>query len=114
MSALTHIPAYDGPNPFANLSEASKMNQHHVVKSWTHFFQEIKAGRKLHDMRDLKDRSYRVGDTMTLREYDPFLGEYTGDELDVEITYITSADTPCAFSSAALAPGFCILSLKLT
>lgn len=83
------------------------------VKSWTHFFQSIKNGTKLHDMRDLKDRKYKIGDFLILKEYDPFKGEYTGDSCKVEITYITSADTPCAFSSAALAPGFCILSLKL-
>lgn len=93
--------------------EFGPSNTHHTVKSWSHFFQEIKAGRKLHDMRDLKDRDYRVGDTVTLQEYDQFSGKYTGAELDVTITYITSADTPCAFSSSALAPGYCILSLKL-
>ena len=91
-----------------------KIYETHAVKSWTHFFQEIKAGRKLHDMRDLKDRKYRVGDYLLLEEYDPFRGAYTGDKCLVEITYITSADTPCAFSSAALSPGYCILSLKLT
>lgn len=85
----------------------------YTVKSWTHFFQAIKDGSKTHDMRDLKDRDYKIGDILTLEEYDPFSGKYTGDECEVEVTYITSADTPCAFSSAALAPGFCILSIKL-
>lgn len=83
------------------------------VKSWTHFFQAIKCGKKLHDMRDLRDRKYRVGDILVLQEYDPFKGEYTGDTCTALVTYITSADTPCAFSSSALAPGYCILSLKL-
>lgn len=83
------------------------------VKSWTHFFQAIKRGEKLHDMRDLKDRRYKVGDYLLLLEYDPFKGEYTGDTCMVQISYITSSDTPCAFSSSALAPGYCILSLKL-
>ena len=83
------------------------------VKSWKHFFQAIKAGIKTHDMRDLKDKKYRVGDWLQLQEYDFVNGVYTGDTCLVEITYITSADTPCAFSSAALAPGYCILSLKL-
>jgi hypothetical protein len=85
----------------------------YAVKSWTHFFQAIKRGDKLHDMRDLKDRNYRIGDILNLQEYDPFTGKYSGDECKVMITYITSADTPCAFSSAALAPGFAILSLRL-
>jgi hypothetical protein len=83
------------------------------VKSWSHFFQAIRAGNKMHDMRDLRDRNYKVGDVLNLQEYDQFTGKYSGKECTVMITYITSADTPCAFSSAALAPGFCILSLRL-
>lgn len=85
----------------------------HTVKSWTHFYQAIKASNKTHDMRDMKDRDYCVGDILLLREFDPFTGNYSGHETQVLITYITSADTPCAFSSAALAPGYCILSLRL-
>ena len=83
------------------------------VKSWKHFFQAIKAGAKTHDLRDLKDRDYKIGDILNLQEYDFVSGTYTGDSCKVAITYITSAATPCAFSSSALAPGHCILSLKL-
>ena len=84
----------------------------HKVKSWSAFFQAFKRGEKKHDMRDLKDRKYSVGDTLVLQEYDPFKGEYTGDEMKMKITYITSRDTPCAFSSAALDRDYCILSLE--
>lgn len=83
------------------------------VKSWTHFFQAIKRGDKTHDLRDLKDRNYQVGDFLLLNEYDPFTGAYTGEQCKVEITYITSSQTPCAFSSSALESGYCILSLRL-
>jgi len=86
---------------------------HYRVKSWNHFFEAIKRGDKTHDLRDLKDRDYKIGDVLTLRDYDPFTGTYSGDEVNVEITYITSATTPCAFSSAALASGYAILSIKL-
>lgn len=84
----------------------------HKVKSWTPFFQAFKGGSKKHDMRDMKDRKYSVGDMLILQEYDPFKGQYTGDELEMRITYITSRDTPCAFSSAALDRDYCILSLE--
>jgi hypothetical protein len=87
------------------------MSEYHV-KSWSPFFQAIREGTKLHDMRDLKDRNYCVGDILVLEEYLPFEGHYTGETQRVEITYITSANTPCAFSSAALASGYCILSIK--
>jgi hypothetical protein len=84
----------------------------HKVKSWTPFFQAFKTGAKKHDMRDMKDREYSVGDILVLQEYDPFKGEYTGEIMEMLITYITSRDTPCAFSSGALDRDYCILSLE--
>lgn len=84
----------------------------HIVKSWAHFFDAIKAGKKLHDLRKM-DREYKVGDTLVLQRYDNINGEYTGEEIEVEVTYITSNKTPCAFSSSALDRDYCILSLRL-
>lgn len=84
----------------------------HVVKSWAHFFDAIKAGKKLHDLRKL-DRDYKVGDTLVLQRYDNINGEYTGEEVEVEITYITSSKVPCAFSSSALDKDYGIFSLRL-
>lgn len=84
----------------------------HKVKSWAHFFDAIKAGKKLHDLRKL-DRDYKVGDILILQRYDNINGEYTGEELEVEITYITSSKVPCAFSSSALDRDYGIFSLKL-
>jgi hypothetical protein len=48
-----------------------------------------------------------------LQRYDNIDGACTGEELIVEVTHIISADTPCAFSSHALAPGYSILSIKV-
>lgn len=84
----------------------------HYVKSWAHFYDAIEEGRKLHDLRKM-DRDYNVGDILILQRYDNINGEYTGEELTVEITYITSNKTPCAFSSSALDRDYAILSLKL-
>lgn len=83
----------------------------HHVKSWSHFFQAIKKGDKLHDLRKM-DRDYNVGDILVLEEYDFINGTYTGDSLEVEISYITSNKVPCAFSSSALAKDYAILSLR--
>jgi hypothetical protein len=58
------------------------------------------------------DRDFKVGDTILLQEFDNVNGAYTGEELLVEITYITSRNTPCAFSSAVLDREYAILSLK--
>lgn len=85
----------------------------HVVKSWPQFFQLMIDGKKKHDMRNLKDRDYKVNDTLLLQEFDPFTGEYTGREARFLITYMTSTKTPCALSSAMLDDSGCILSLEL-
>ena len=84
----------------------------HYIKSWTHFYQAIKDGRKLHDLR-VDDRNYQVGDTVVLQEYDNIDGCYLGNQIEAEITYITNRAVPCAFSSAILPPRYCILSLKV-
>lgn len=83
----------------------------HELKCWPHFFTEIGAGRKRHDLRRSHDRDFRVGDLMRLREFDPKVEAYTGRDQVVAITYITSADLPCALSRGALHPDFCILSI---
>lgn len=82
----------------------------HEVKSWSHFFDAINEGRKLHDVRKM-DRPYRIGDTIRIHRYDNINGKYTGECLDRTITYITSRDVPCAYSSAVLEREYCILSL---
>lgn len=82
------------------------------LKSWSAFFQAIKAGDKTHDIRSKKDRDFKVGDTVVLQEYDPFTGTYSGDAIICQITYITSDVTPCAFSSAVLDKDYCVLSLR--
>lgn len=82
----------------------------HEVKSWAHFFDAISSGAKKHDLRKM-DRDFKVGDTLRLRRYDNINGVYTGNICEREITYITSRDVPCAFSSAVLERDYCILSL---
>ena len=88
-------------------------NPKYNLKSWTHFFQAIKSGNKLHDLRWFKDREFNVGDILKLEEFDNIKGEYTGDSILVKITYITSNRTPCPYSSSVLENDYCILSIKL-
>lgn len=84
----------------------------HKVKSWTYLFKAAVAGVKTHDIRDLTERDYKVGDTLILQEFDQTIGKYTGNEQAFEITYITSRNTPCAMSSVCLGRDHCILSIK--
>jgi Domain of unknown function (DUF3850) len=84
----------------------------HRLKSWPQFFDAIASGEKTHDLRRADDRDFRVGDLLRLQEFDPKTDRHSGRELTVKITYITSADYPCALSANALHPDFCILSIK--
>jgi hypothetical protein len=86
----------------------------HKVKSWPHLFEATLAGDKTHDLRRLGDREYRAGDTLLLQEFDPVKKCYTGRELTVRITYITSAENPCALSEGGLDREYCILSIRKT
>lgn len=83
----------------------------HAVKSWPHLFEATLTGAKTHDLRRADDRDYRVGDILRLQEFDPDTERYTGRELRVRITYITSAQFPCALSDSSLDPDHCILSI---
>ena len=83
----------------------------HRVKSWPQFFEATLTGIKTHEVRRLTDRDYQVGDRLLLQEYDPATETYSGRELAVRITYVTSAEAPCALSEECLHPDFCILSI---
>lgn len=52
----------------------------HYCKSWSPFFQAIRAGNKTHDLRYDVDRNFKVGDEIVLEEYDPFKGGNTLDK----------------------------------
>lgn len=84
----------------------------HILKSWPRLFAALADGSKRHELRP-NDRGFRVGDILLLREFDPTDGTYSGRELRLEVTYVTDTDNPCALSRAALAGGYCILSVRL-
>ncbi len=92
----------------------NEIDYDYEVKSWPWFFEPMCSGKKKHDMRDMRDRPYKIGDRMLLREWDPRNGQYTGREAIAMITYITSNEAPCAMSSTALDRNTCILSLVVS
>ena len=101
------------PEPKEQMRAASSVDvATHELKCWPEFFQAILKGQKTHDLRRGDDRTFRVHDLIKLREFDPRTEGYSGREQIVEITYITSADVPCALSERALDPAYCILSIK--
>ena len=84
----------------------------HELKSWVGLFEPLFTGEKTHELR-VMDRDYKVGDKCLLREYKPESKEYTGREVVLQITYITSPKhSPCAFSPIALHPSMALLSIQ--
>lgn len=88
------------------------MKANHVLKSWVGLFEPIYNGSKTHELRVL-DRDYQIGDVLLMQEYEPITREYTGREVKVRVTYITSSKhQECAFSPYALHPATGILSIE--
>ena len=83
------------------------------LKSWPAFFGPIVAGQRTADIRNKADRDFRIGNVLRLREYDPWIGEYTGRHCVVKVTHVTSNVLPCALSSAVLHNDYAVLSLRL-
>ncbi len=78
------------------------------------FFKDILTGERTSDIRCTDDRRFKVGDRMTLNEWNPVTGEYTGRTAIVEITYIQmNKSYPCAISHDALRDNYAVLSIKL-
>lgn len=80
------------------------MTKEHELKLWAEFFDDLVNGKKRFEIRK-NDREFQVGDTLLLREYKFFTGEYTGRWLRFSITYILDGDF-------GLERGFCALSLS--
>jgi hypothetical protein len=68
----------------------------HELKCWPEPFQALLDGIKHHEVRDVTDRDFRVGDELELREYVlgpdnvyPTTGRFTGRVIAARVTYIS-------------------------
>ena len=59
----------------------------HELKTWPTEFQAVLEGKKTFDVR-AKDRDFKVGEFLTLQEYDPEKKAYTGKSCAREIIFI--------------------------
>ena len=56
-------------------------------KIWPQYFERILSGEKNFELR-LADFECQPGDTLYLREWDPETKDYTGRQLEKEVTYV--------------------------
>lgn len=63
------------------------MRQLHELKIWPEYFKAVIEGFKTFEVR-FNDRDYKVGDAVTLKEFDNEKKEYTGREAYFVITYV--------------------------
>ena len=79
----------------------------HELKTWPEYYQQVKSGAKTFELRE-DDRSFQVGDTLLLLEYDAKERRYTGDHLLKKVTYKLMGGV------FGLDEGYCILGLGET
>lgn len=59
----------------------------HEKKIWPEYFNKIIDGKKTFELR-LADWHCDEGDILVLKEWDPETKEYTGREIEKEVTYV--------------------------
>jgi len=59
----------------------------HEKKVWSEYFQKILDGKKTYELR-LADWECKESDILVLQEWNPETKEYTGREIEKEVTYV--------------------------
>ena len=77
--------------------------QCHNLKIKPIYFDAIARGEKTFEVR-YDDRGYRVHDTLRLREFDD--GDYTGREIEAEVTYLLDDKAYCK-------EGYVVMAIKI-
>ncbi len=60
----------------------------YTKKVWPEYFQKILDGKKTYELR-LADWECGEGDILVLQEWNPETKEYTGREIEKEVTYVS-------------------------
>ena len=76
----------------------------HELKIWPEYYKAVRDGRKTFEIRN-NDRNFKIGDYLTLKEYDPETANYTGEELTVSVPYIMD-------NQPFVPEGFVVMSIK--
>lgn len=81
-------------------------------KTQPYLFEKVLSGDKQFDLR-IAEFECEVGDTLVLREWDPEKKEYTGRELEKEVTFVVKTKDLKFWSQEDINElGFLVMSLK--
>ena len=76
------------------------------------YFEKIISGEKTFELR-LADWDCNIGDVLLLKEWDPNTKEYTGRQIEKEITYVLKTKDVSLWSQEEIDKyGFQIISIK--
>lgn len=78
----------------------------HRLKTWQQFMMDVATGKKPFEVR-LDDRSYQVEDKLLLLGWDNNKKEYTGQEIEAEVTYILTG------GQFGIEQGFVVMGVKI-
>lgn len=78
----------------------------HELKSWPKSFAAIVDGLKTYEVR-VADRPFAIGDQVLFREWNPETKEYTGDDCQAAIIYLTAA------GEWGLPPNLCVFGIDI-
>jgi len=76
----------------------------HELKTWPEYYSEVLWGNKKFEVRK-NDRKFQVNDVLLVKEYDPYIQEYTHREMTVKVDYILDG------GSHGLEEGYVIMSI---
>ena len=81
-------------------------------KIWPKYFDKIKSGEKTFELR-LADWQCNPGDVLLLKEWNPETKQYTGREIEKEVTYVIKTKDVNLWSQEEIEKyGFQIISIK--
>lgn len=86
--------------------DGNPMSNTHYLKTWPEQFVAVRAQRKTFEFRQ-DDRDFQVGDRLILMEFFPVTGEYSGEQIAAEITYVLRGGL------FGVPEGYAVLGLRL-
>lgn len=79
--------------------------EEHQLKILPKYFKQVKSNRKKFEVRK-NDRDFQTGDFVSLNEFNPEKNSYSGNQIDIKITYLLTD------SVEGIKKGFCVFCFE--